>query len=744
MLPLGVSSPATSALVEEPFQAIVALRELIAANLVLASDWEALPASAKEELEACSDRDALCQGLVTHALLTEYQAGRIAAGTTFGLLLGNYRVVERLASGGMGIIFKGEHVRLRRPVAIKVLPLSNSQDTRLLARFSAEMEAVARLQHPNIVRAIDAGEVASPDPDAPVLHYHVMEYLPGQDLEEYVRDHGTLTLAAVCRIGDQIASALAEAHKHGLVHRDIKPPNILLTPDGQAKLLDFGLARQPDNRMTEPGTCLGTMDFVAPEQARDAATVDIRADIYGLGGTLFWCLTGQKPFPSRGNLALDIAAHLTSPPPSLRDVRRDVPIEFDRLIRRMMALDPADRLSTPEEVIEALAPFWQRPADMAAAGPSAAPRYNRAAGKRRILIVDDDPGVRRLCRAALQADTVECDEASDGLQALDKLRVGRYDVALLDVNLPGMKGTDVCRWLRDTLPAPQPKVVLFSGHVAGDDMAPWLSTGADDYLSKPISVVELQARVHAALRLKEAQDAAGTEQHELRRAVRQLEDDLESRAGDLQQARGAIVTALTRLIEQRPGEDARHMLRIQRYCRCLAEAAATEPAFVGRITPEFICALEECAPLHDVGKIALPDHIAMKPGRLDEDERHLMQSHAALGADMLEEIVNRHGPALAFLRTAITIARHHHERWDGSGYPDRLAGEFIPLEARLITLADVYDALRSRRSYKPKLVHLASLEVMNSAFHTHFDPGLQPAFERCAPQLDQIYTELGD
>jgi response regulator RpfG family c-di-GMP phosphodiesterase len=724
------------------------LQELIAANLVLASDWEVLPASVKQDLEGCLDRESLCQQLITHGLLTEYQAGRIAAGTTFGLLLGNYRVVERLASGGMGIIFKGEHVRLRRPVAIKVLPLSNAQDPRLLARFCAEMEAVARLQHPNIIRAIDAGEIASSDPDVPVLHYHVMEYLPGQDLEEYVRDHGTFTLAAACRIGDQIASALAEAHKHGLVHRDIKPPNILLTPDGQAKLLDFGLARQLDNRMTEPGTCLGTMDFVAPEQAKDASTVDIRADIYALGGTLFWCLTGEKPFPSRGNLALDLAAHLTSPPPSLRDLRRDVPIEFDRVIQRMMALDPADRFATPEEVIEALAPFWRRPADHGppsreAAGPTAVPRPARAGGKRRILIVDDDPGIRRLCREALQAESVECDEADNGLQALDKLQMGRYDLALLDVNLPGIKGTEVCRRLRETLPEPLPKLVLFSGQVTADDMAPWLSAGADDYFSKPISIVQLQARVRAALRSKETQDVAGSEQRRLQTLVRELREDLETSAGALQHTREALLAALAKA-GQLHGEEASHLLRIQRYCRCLAEEAAQEPAFVGRITPEFIQALESCAPLHDLGKIGLPDHILMKPGRLDADERQLMQSHAALGAEILEDIADRHGTAMGFLRMAIGIARHHHERWDGSGYPDRLAGEFIPLEARIVTVADVYDALRSRRAYKPKLAHLAALEVMNSAFGKHFDPALQPAFERCAPRLNQIYAELGD
>src|SRR5947209_2346208 len=158
------------------------LKSLVAASLVLAEDWEALPAPGQEDLLGCDDPAHLLAGLVEHGLLTDYQAARIDAGTTFGLVLGNYRVLDRLGAGGMGVVFRAEHVRMRRQVAIKVLPLSPDQDQRVLRRFMTEIRAISQLQHPNIVAAIDAGEAYDPDAGGPVLHFFVMEYVPGCDL----------------------------------------------------------------------------------------------------------------------------------------------------------------------------------------------------------------------------------------------------------------------------------------------------------------------------------------------------------------------------------------------------------------------------------------------------------------------------------------------------------------------------------------------------------------------------------
>src|SRR5262245_6408979 len=235
------------------------LHELLARRLVLAEDWADLPEDTRTAIIRSRDVPHLLAALVEHGLLTGYQATRIDAGKAFGLVLGNYRVLERLGAGGMGVVFKAEHVDLRRPVAVKVLPLSGALDPRAEGRFLTEMRVVARLQHPNIVAAMDAGQAVDPTGDAPPLRYFVMELVAGQDLEEYVPAQGPLPVAEACNLIYQAAAALAEAHKHHLVHRDIKPSNLRVTPDGQVKLLDFGLARHGPSRLTEPGTLLGTL-----------------------------------------------------------------------------------------------------------------------------------------------------------------------------------------------------------------------------------------------------------------------------------------------------------------------------------------------------------------------------------------------------------------------------------------------------------------------------------------------------
>ena len=295
--------------------------------------------------------------LVEHGLMTEYQAGRIQAGTTFGLVLGNYRILDRIGAGGMAVVFLAEHLDLRHIVAIKVLPSMPGQDCRLEHRFFSEMRTIAKLRHPNIVAATDAGRLLNPDPNGTSYRYIVMEHVSGKDLEEYVISTGPLPVGRACGLIYQVASALAETDKFKLVHRDIKPSNIMVTPEEQAKLLDFGLSMHFDHRQTTPGTVLGTIDFMAPEQARDASMVDIRADIFGLGGTLFYALTGRLPFGQPGNAAECLARRMTSKPPSLSAFLTNCPEALERFIAKMMALDPADRYQTPQDVMQGLLPF---------------------------------------------------------------------------------------------------------------------------------------------------------------------------------------------------------------------------------------------------------------------------------------------------------------------------------------------------------------------------------------------------
>jgi response regulator RpfG family c-di-GMP phosphodiesterase len=720
------------------------LQELLASAIVADEDWNRLLAPIQEEMCGYVMPKELLANLTRHGLLTEYQAGRIEAGTTSGLILGNYRILDRIGAGGMGVVFKAEHIDLRRPVAIKVLALSSREDPRILGRFNAEMRAVAQLQHPNIVGAIDSGRFRADDLGAPEWRYFVMEYVPGRDLEEIIIKEGPLPIAHACDLMHQVASALAEAHEHNLVHRDIKPSNILVTPEGQAKLLDFGLALNWSNRITLPGTMLGTIDYMAPEQASDAGSVDIRADIYGLGGTLYWCLTGQAPFPLRGTLAEQVARRLMQAPPSARALRAELPMELDVVVTRMLARQPADRFATPRAVMQALVSFLQ------CAAPSRASRSTWLAAERsnspkhRLLLVDDDRQIRDFTKVALQAEDLQCDEAASGEEALRVVRTAPYDLLILDIDMPGMKGNVVCRHLREDPPSPHLKIIMVSGRASTDEMAQIMNDGADDFITKPFSVVQLQARVRSALRLKEAQQRSNGLNEQMLAVNRNLEADLQLRDADSSVVRKVLAELLAKLVNARDDIPGERLARMPLYCRRLAEETARSDCWRDRVDGDFIRMLEFCAPLHDIGNATLPDGLLRKPGRLTAEERLYMQSHTSVGAEILQKIARKHGLAGAFLPMALDIIRHHHERFDGQGYPDRLTGDSIPLSARMVAIADVYDALRSRRAHKSYLSHPSTMEVMLNQCPGQFDPFLLQQFNGCAADFERIFRESPD
>ncbi|MBA4064625.1 MAG: hypothetical protein C0501_13110 [Isosphaera sp.] len=722
------------------------LDRLLGAGVVPADDYHALSGAARDAVDAAADDAVLLDALVAARLLTAYQVARLRAGRLHGLVLGNYRLLDRLGAGGMGVVYRAEHRQLRTPVAVKALHPDPDQSPRTLARFFQEARAVGRLRHENIVAAVDAGEEPAAGPDAPAVPYFVMELVPGTDLERAAAP-APLPVAFACHLAHQVADALIEAHRHGLVHRDLKPSNVLVTPDGRAKLLDFGLARLPgEERLTRTGAQLGTVGYMAPEQGRDAHAADARADVFGLGATLFYALTGRAPF--------DTLPVYAAAPPSARALRPDVPAGLDAVLSRMMALDPAHRYPSAEAVMRALLPYLSarppRPGDQTpdpdrpAGKPAAAPRPTLAGAPSRVLVVDDQPDIRRLCRVALVADGFVCDEAGAGPDAVAKAAAAPYDLVLLDVDLPGFGGEEVLRRLRRQPPSPHLKVVMFSGQADGDELSRILLAGADDFLTKPFSMTQLRARVKSALRLKDAQDRSDGLNRDLMTLTAELEQTLEDRDGELVRARNGLVLALAKLVEHRSAETGQHLMRLQRYCRVLAEEAAARPAFAPLLDANFVHCLEDAAPLHDIGKAALPDYVLNKPGPLDPNERVVMQAHTTIGADTLREVARRHPFATGFLHTAIDIARSHHERWDGAGYPDRLAGDRIPLAARLLAVADVYDALRSRRVYKPGLSHTTAVLTMTEGPPGHFDPALLEVFGGCADQFDRIFREFVD
>jgi serine/threonine protein kinase len=266
-----------------------------------------------------------------------------------------YRIVRPLGQGGMGTVFLAEHRAMERLVAVKVVNRSLVDRPDAVERFGREIKAAAKLDHPNIVRAYDA----EPAGDLQLL---VMEYVEGQSLADVLHESGPLPVAVACEYVRQAALGLQHAHEKGMVHRDIKPHNLMLAPTGVVKILDFGLAKLASERrtdgLTRENAMMGTPEYLAPEQARDTAAADVRADIYALGCTLFCLLTGRPPFRTEGNDYLSVVlAHLEQPPPRVTDVRPDVPPTLANLIDRMLAKDPAERPQTPGEVAAALEPF---------------------------------------------------------------------------------------------------------------------------------------------------------------------------------------------------------------------------------------------------------------------------------------------------------------------------------------------------------------------------------------------------
>jgi putative two-component system response regulator len=722
------------------------------------------------------DTGVVVEALVAQGLLTNYQMQWLLAGEPFGLVIGNYRVLDWLGQGGMGVVYKAEHIHMKRPVALKVLAAEIEGNAVFLERFTSEMQALATLHHPNIVEAFDAGEVVVPSEPGKSLRYLVMEFVTGVDLERYVVDHGPLPIAVACEYIRQAANGLRHAHERGMVHRDIKPSNLLVTdmpadlkaipgspwPHGQLKILDFGLARLYGRRYTEAYTVLGTIDYMAPEQARDARSVDVRADIYGLGGTLYWMLTGQRPFPTDRPVVQELMARQHETPAPMRGLRGDIPLELESVVCQMMALDPNDRYPTPLAVIAALNQFLEpghRPdsdlttADMAGPESPACAAHSLAATgivdlhtgdhARRVLILSPRTAYRAVVRDALEKHGMSCAEADGDGDLSDLLKRFPADVALIDAKLNKESGLEICRRLRAGAMVSHQKLVLVT-----DDKfpaaGPEFDGVYDDEARGDASATVLLGRVRLALRLKEAEERSDRLVNGLLSTNSQLEQAMQQRDSTANQAQDVLIYAMAKMAELRGQETNGHLMRMQKYVRVLAEAARRLPALGSCIDDAWVRMLERCVLLHDIGKVAIPDHILLKPGKLEPEERSIMESHTVLGADILEAVARQQGVCLAFLQMAIDIARYHHERYDGAGYPEGLTGDAVPLAARFTALADVYDAMRSKLVYKPGLAHAAVRRLLLQADQTQFDPALMVAFRECETAFEQIFAGTPD
>ncbi|HLY55255.1 MAG TPA: two-component system response regulator [Stellaceae bacterium] len=354
-----------------------------------------------------------------------------------------------------------------------------------------------------------------------------------------------------------------------------------------------------------------------------------------------------------------------------------------------------------------------------------------------VLVVDDTPDNLRLMSSLLK-DLYRLKVANSGERGLAIAQSDpRPDLILLDVVMPVMDGQEVCRRLKQDARTRDIPVIFLTAKSEIEDEEAGLRLGAVDYITKPISPPIVLARVETHLKLKASADF-------LRDKAEFLEQEVAGRTREVVAIQDVTILVLASLAETRDTDTGSHIRRTQHYVRVLAEHLRGHPRFADTLTDPYISTLFKSAPLHDIGKVGIPDRILLKPGKLDPDEWAIMKTHAALGREAIEQAERSLGTQVGFLTCAKEIAQSHHEKWDGSGYPDGLGGDDIPICARLMAAADVYDALISRRVYKDGMSHEAAAQIIVRGSGSHFDPDVVDAFEATAGQFRAIAAKYAD
>jgi putative two-component system response regulator len=591
-----------------------------------------------------------------------------------GAALGPYRIVERIGHGGMGSVYKAYHAPLDRFVAIKVLPQDLSEEPSFLERFRLEATSVARLKHPNILSVYDFGEQTG-------VPYLVLELVHGGTLEE--RMNGPMDLhEVVCLLGP-IANALDYAHSEGVVHRDIKPSNILIHRDGTPTLADFGLARIADValKLTASGQVLGTPEYMSPEQAT-GEEIGPASDRYSLAVVAYEMLSGRVPFRASTPIAV-LMAHLQAAVPVVHELSGELSAHIEEVLRKGLAKDPAERYATAGRFVAALTPAaWTTEAldvDVAyTLGRPDVPFSRRPL----VLVVDDSAANRELIEACLAGIDCEVQLAGDGQSAIRITEVAHPDLVLLDVQMPGMDGYEVCQRIKANPATRLVPVVMITALDQTQDRVKALEWGADDFMTKPVQRIELVARVKSALRLN---------------ALYSTLDSAEQ-----------VIFALAAAVEAKDALTEKHTQRVADTARRLGRTLSLPQASID--------ALYRGGIIHDIGKIGVPESILLKSGPLDTHERSRMQAHPIIGESIVAPLQS--GSSL------LPIIRHHHERFDGHGYPDGLRGDEIPLLARIVSVCDAYDALVTDRPYRAGLARLEAIEILRQGAGTQWDPAL--------------------
>jgi cyclic di-GMP phosphodiesterase len=606
-----------------------------------------------------------------------------------GVGLGQYRIVDRIGRGGMATVYRAYHPALDRHVAVKVLPEFFAEDPGYHERFQQEARSVARLKHPNILEIFDFGYEAG-------VAYLVLELVDGGTLADRVGR--PMDLRKALAVIEQLAGALDHAHSHGVLHRDIKPSNILLARDGTPVLADFGLARIAGSmrRLTHSGTVMGTPEYMSPEQAADEP-IGPASDLYSLAVVAYEMLTGRVPFAGDTPAAI-LLSHVTKAMPPTRELRGELSAHVEDALRRGLAKRPEDRFPSGAAFAAALRPAaWPtRQSDDHPLLPATRPLTPRERTPV-VLVVDDGAANRELIEACLAGVDCEVRTAADGASALAVIAATPPDLVLLDVQMPGMDGFEVCRSIKGSPSSRLIPVVMITSLDQTADRVRALDSGADDYMTKPVDRVELVARVRSALKLKNVYDSLDSAEH--------------------------VIFSLAAAVEAKDPYTEAHTQRV-------AESARIMGLRLG-LSGGDVDALYRGGLIHDIGKIGVPDAILLKAAPLDPDELAAMRMHTLIGESIVAPL--RSGFQL------LPIIRHHHEHYDGGGYPDRLAAANIPRLARIVAVCDAFDALVTDRPYRRRNSIEEAIRILNAGAGRQWDPEIVASFLSDVP----VPTALG-
>lgn len=355
----------------------------------------------------------------------------------------------------------------------------------------------------------------------------------------------------------------------------------------------------------------------------------------------------------------------------------------------------------------------------------------------KILVVDDTLANLGVLEDMLHAQGYTVSSFPRGAAALESLKEELPDLILLDIMMPDMDGYQVCRRLKADPKLKDIPVIFLSALSETNDKLKAFAEGGADYITKPFQEAEVLARVKSQLNQKALSDF-------LKDKAGYLEKEVEKRTAQVRAVQEVTILALASLAETRDNDTSNHLRRTQLYIRTLALRLRQHPRYQAALADGPLALILKSAPLHDIGKVGIPDRILLKPGKLDEEEFAVMKTHTTIGFQALEQAERQLGSRVEFLQTAKQIVRSHHEKWDGTGYPEGLAGEQIPISARLMALADVYDALISRRVYKEGMSHEKACEIIIQGWGTFFDPAIVDVFKTCHAEFQKIALAHAD